>query len=47
LYLRPLTSRQAAVGGQSNGRILFEIFVTFVVFVVKESPFVFVLSFLL
>jgi len=36
LYLHPLTSRQAAFGGQSNG-----LFVIFVSFVVEESPFVF------
>jgi len=35
LYLRPLTSRQAAFGGQSNSLL----FVTFMIFVVK-TPFV-------
>jgi len=36
LYLRSLTSRLAAFGGQSNGRpSSFVIFVAFVTFVVK------------
>jgi len=34
LYLRSRTSRQAAFGGQSN-----RLFVVFVVFVVRKTPF--------
>ena len=46
LYLRSLTSRLAASGGQSNGRP--SSFVIFVIFVVDLiAPFVFVPPFLL
>jgi hypothetical protein len=47
LYLRSRTSRQAALGGQSNRPHLFVIFVAFVIFEVKEAPFVSVPSLLL
>ena len=47
LYLRPRTSRQAAFGGQSNGRSSFACLVILVHFVVEKTPFVFVSSFLL
>ena len=39
LYLRSRTSRQAAFGGQSNGRHFFVIFVSFVVKKIRSSSF--------